>query len=76
VKSLETEILLTVGQVSETLQVSADWVQAHCSRRAPRLPYVKVGKLLRFRRADIDRFIATQSMNNFDEESGKDEAVA
>lgn len=62
--AIEIEMMLTVEQVARMLQVSVDWVQAHCSRRAPRLPFVKVGKLLRFRRDDLDRFIAQQSMNN------------
>lgn len=60
---LEIESFLTPEQPAEMFQVSEDWVQAHCSRRSPRLPCVKVGKLLRFRRDDINRFIAEQLMN-------------
>lgn len=62
-KVLESEILLNTEQVAEILQVSVDWVGAHCGRRAPNLPVVRVGKLLRFRRNDINRFIAEQLTN-------------
>ena len=52
--------LLTPGQVARRLQVSSAWVRDHATRKAPRLPAVKMGKLLRFRREDVDRFIREQ----------------
>jgi hypothetical protein len=49
--------LLTPVQVARRLQVSSAWVRDHATRKQPRIPVVKVGKLLRFRPEDIDRFI-------------------
>ncbi|MGD1097339.1 MAG: helix-turn-helix domain-containing protein [Bryobacteraceae bacterium] len=51
--------LLKVTQVAAMLQVSEAWVRDHSTRKRPRLKYVKVGKLLRYRLVDIEEFIAT-----------------
>jgi excisionase family DNA binding protein len=50
-------MLLTVDDVAALLQVSPDWVRDHASRKQPRLPVVRVGKLLRFRLHEIERWI-------------------
>ena len=49
--------LLTPGQVARRLQVSSAWVRDHATRKAPRIAVIKVGKLLRFRPEDVERFI-------------------
>jgi len=52
------EKLLDVFQVAELLSVSPDWVRSHANgNRQPALPCISLGKLLRFRRADIEAFI-------------------
>lgn len=51
------EALLTPPEVAEILRVSAGWVRNHATRKEPRLRVVKLGKLLRFRRSDIEEFI-------------------
>lgn len=52
------ERLLTPKDVSEWLGVSAGWVLDHASgRRRPSLPSVKLGKAVRFREEDVERFI-------------------
>jgi excisionase family DNA binding protein len=52
------ERLLTVPQIAEWLCVSPGWVRDHASgRRRPVLPSLKLGKLLRFRAADVDAFV-------------------
>ena len=59
-----SERLLNSREVAEWLGVSIDWVQAHATRRNPRIPAVRLGtgpngrQMLRFRRADLERFIA------------------
>lgn len=59
-----SERLLNSREVAEWLGVSIDWVQAHATRRSPRIPAVCLGtgqngrQMLRFRRADIESFIA------------------
>ena len=45
----ETPTLLTVDNVAALLQVSADWVRDPATRKQPRLPMIRVGKLLGFR---------------------------
>ena len=50
--------LLTPAQIAERLQVSVAWVRDHSTRKHPRLPVVRIGGLLRYDPADIDRWIA------------------
>jgi excisionase family DNA binding protein len=53
------EKLLTPKVVAEWLEVSIGWVLDHASgRRRPELPSVKLGKAVRFRREEVERFIA------------------
>jgi excisionase family DNA binding protein len=52
------ESLLTPKQVADWLGISVAWVLDHASRRRPRLPSVKLGKAVRFRREDVEQFIA------------------
>jgi predicted DNA-binding transcriptional regulator AlpA len=50
--------LLSGAEVADWLQVSRAWVLSHANgQRKPVLPRVKVGKCVRFRRADVDAFI-------------------
>ena len=53
--------LVTPADVARTLHVSAAWVRDHATRKQPRLPSVKVGKLLRFRPEEIEDWIRKQS---------------
>jgi excisionase family DNA binding protein len=52
--------LLTVDDLAKQLQVSAAWVRDHATRKQPRIPVVRVGKLLRFRLADVEGWIEEQ----------------
>ena len=49
--------LLGPAEVAKWLGVSAAWVRDHATRKSPRIPTVKVGKLLRFRPVDVEDFI-------------------
>ncbi|MEZ2346702.1 helix-turn-helix transcriptional regulator [Terriglobus sp. RCC_193] len=50
--------LLTVEDVGRRLNVSRDWVWDHCSRKKPRLPFIRMGDgALRFRASAIEAFI-------------------
>lgn len=52
--SSDREALLTVSEVAELLRVPVSWVYERTRRRGgDRLPHLKVGKYLRFRRAEI-----------------------
>jgi excisionase family DNA binding protein len=51
------ESLLTTEEVAEWLSVSPGWVRDHATRKQPRLPSLKLGKLLRFRTEDVKEFI-------------------
>ena len=55
--------LMTVENVAALLQVSSAWVRDHASRKQPRLPVVRVGKLLRFRPDEIEKWIQEQSQH-------------
>jgi predicted DNA-binding transcriptional regulator AlpA len=52
-----TERLITAEDVAGILGVSPKWVRNHATCRNPRLPYIAVGRLLRFRLSDVERFI-------------------
>lgn len=54
------EKLLTARQVSELLEVKVSTVYDWISRG--RIPYVKVGRLVRFKKTDIFRWIETHTV--------------
>ncbi len=57
--------LLTVQDVAELLQVHVSWVYKHAGRQCPNpLPYVKLGKYLRFRSTDIMTYLRSNSPNS------------
>ena len=50
--------ILTVEDVARRLNVSRDWVWDHSSRKAPRLPVIRMGDgTLRYRASAIEEFI-------------------
>jgi hypothetical protein len=49
--------LLTPNEVAQILNVSPSWVRDHATRKQPRIPVIKLGKLLRFRPEDIILFL-------------------
>jgi hypothetical protein len=51
------EQLLSPQEVADWLHVSVDWVQAHATRKEPRLGCTKIGKLLRFKKPVVAQFI-------------------
>lgn len=57
--------LLTVRDVAELLQVPVSWVYKHAGPRCPNpLPFIKLGKYLRFRSTDIMTFLRGNSPNS------------
>jgi len=54
---LPQEKLLTPREVASWLDVSVDWVQDHATTKEPQIPSLRIGKLLRFRRKDVEAFI-------------------
>jgi excisionase family DNA binding protein len=61
--------LLTVQEVAEILKVPVSWVYEHTRGNCTgRLPYIKVGKYLRFLDSDISRYL--DEMRGQDDRSG------
>ena len=52
------ERLLTAQEVAARLGISERWVRDHATRRNPRIPAIKLGPLVRFRWADVQKFVA------------------
>jgi prophage regulatory protein len=52
--------LMTIKQVSKKLGVSENWVYNHLRLRKPLVPHIRLGGNIRFREADIDRWIEEQ----------------
>lgn len=50
--------LLEAADVAKWLGVSEQWVRDHGTKREPRLNSIRVDRLLRFRREDVDEFIS------------------
>jgi excisionase family DNA binding protein len=57
------ERLLNAHEVAARLGVSERWVRDHTTRRSPKIRAVKLGSLIRYRRADVEIF-----MENLDTE--------
>jgi excisionase family DNA binding protein len=53
-----SEKLLSPKEVAAILGVSAGWVRDHATRKKPRLQCVRLGKLMRFRREDVEAFVS------------------
>jgi predicted DNA-binding transcriptional regulator AlpA len=50
--------LLTAQEIAELFGVSRAWVLAHANgNRRPRLPSVKLGKVVRFESGAVERFL-------------------
>ena len=49
--------LLNARQLAEKLGVSERWVRDHTTRRSPKIRAVKLGTLIRYRRADVEVFM-------------------
>lgn len=54
----DDERLLNARQVADRLGVSERFIRDHTTRRSPKIPAVKLGKLIRYRRADVESFMA------------------
>jgi excisionase family DNA binding protein len=53
-----SERLLTIADIAAWLGVSKGWVYDHTTRKRPLLPCIRLGEMTRFRREDIEKFIA------------------
>lgn len=51
------ERLLNAREVAARLGVSERWVRDHTTRRSPKIRAVKLGTLIRYRRADVEIFM-------------------
>jgi len=57
--------LLTVDEVASLLKVPKSWIYAHTRKRiGERLPYVKLGKYLRFFEGEVREFLKDKSRNH------------
>ena len=54
-----TDVLLTVEDVAQRLNVTKDWVWDHSSRKAPYLPVIRMSDgVLRYRLSEVDEFVS------------------
>lgn len=54
----DSDRLLNARQVANRLGVSERFIRDHTTRRLPKIPALKLGKLIRYRRADVDLFMS------------------
>lgn len=57
-QSQHNDRLLNAKQVADKLGVSERWVRDHTTRRFPKIHGIKLGLLMRYRREDVDIFMA------------------
>jgi len=55
------EELLDAAAVAKILGVSLQWIKDHTTRIEPIIPHIRLGRKIRFRSADIKRFIQMQT---------------
>ena len=55
------EELLDAAAVAKILGVSLQWIKDHTTRIEPIIPHIRLGRKIRFRSADIKRFIQIQT---------------
>jgi hypothetical protein len=53
VKHDDGSALIGPAEVARLLGVSSGWVRDHATRKTPRIPVVRIGRMMRFRPADI-----------------------
>jgi len=54
----QLEELMTVGDVAQTLRVPVSWIYDRTRRRGKaRIPNIKLGKYLRFKRAEVQQWL-------------------
>jgi hypothetical protein len=51
---------LTPQEVEHILSVKHEWIKDHTTRIEPIIPHIRMGRTIRFRRADIQKFLAAQ----------------
>lgn len=57
-------ILLTPFEVSKTLGVDVETLNTWRTTKRYKLPYVKVGRLVRYRKQDLESFINSRIVGN------------
>lgn len=58
--------LMTPAEVAELLGVQVQTLTAWRCRGAQELPYVKAGRLVRYREADVERFVQMRTVGAVD----------
>jgi excisionase family DNA binding protein len=53
----EDAILLDAGEVAQILRVPRSWIYSHLKE----LPVIRLGRYVRFRRSEIERFLEKRS---------------
>jgi excisionase family DNA binding protein len=56
----DAETLLTIREAADRLGVTERWMRAAVDER--RIPFVKVGRLIRFQKASLDAYIEAQTV--------------
>ena len=57
VKNSDGSPLIGPTEVARRLGVASGWVRDHATRKLPRIPVVRMGRLMRFRISDIDGIV-------------------
>ena len=64
-KTLAIEHLLTPEEAAEILRVKVSWLYQHTRRRTQdRIPFVKIGRYLRFREQDLMAYIESRKLKS------------
>ena len=70
----ENEVLLDVGQVAAMFKISTATVRRWVWQGY--IPYMKIGKAIRFSKLDIDNWVRTECTNSKKQEGVKNDNIA
>jgi|SRR5579862_859055 len=66
-QSHDTESVWNIGEVADYLRLSVHSIYKMTARKAAvRIPHIRIGNKLRFRRADVDRWLTLLTISNME----------
>jgi DNA binding domain, excisionase family len=69
--SVDNASLLNAQEAAKFLNIKVDTLYDWVQLRRCNIPYIKIGKFLRFRKSDLDKWLEAYTVRGFDDDSNK-----